>query len=129
MFRVSFLALTVLLLSTSFNGFTDVCPDINKSITAGDVPQLSKYLNATVEISVLNQEGYFSKSQVVSILSDFFKNNPPKDFVVKQGGSNSENTRFSIGTYFSTTGMFKIYYVVKKEQDTESIHKFTIEKK
>jgi hypothetical protein len=109
--------------------FTDVCSDINKSIMLGDAQQLSKYLNSTVEMSVLGQEGYFSKAQAVSILSDFFKNNPPKDFTVKQGGSNSENTKFSIGTYTSSTGIFKIYYVIKKDQANELIHKLTIEKK
>jgi len=107
----------------------DVCSEINKSITAGDAQQLSKYLSSTVEMSVLGKEGYFSRVQAVSILSEFFKTNPPKDFVVKQGGSNSENTKFSIGTYTATTGSFKIYYVVKKEQENEFIHKLTIEKK
>ena len=107
----------------------DICTEINKSITAGDAQQLSKYLSSTVEMSVLGKDGYFSRVQAVSILSEFFRTNPPKDFVVKQGGSSSENTKFSIGTYTSASGCFKIYYVVKKEQDSEFIHKLTIEKK
>ena len=107
----------------------DICSEVNKCILAGDAQQLSKYFHSTVEMSVLGKEGYFSKVQAVSVLSEFFKNNPPKDFTVKQGGSNSENTKFSIGTYESASGAFKIYYVVKKEQDTEFIHKLTIEKK
>ncbi len=107
----------------------DICSEVNKSIMAGDAQQLSKYLSSTVEMSVLGKEGYFSKVQAVSILSEFFKNNPPKDFTVKQGGSSSENTKFSIGTYDTSGGTFKIYYVVKKEQDNEFIHKLTIEKK
>ena len=107
----------------------DICSEINKSIMAGDAQQLSKYLSSTVEMSVLGKEGYFSRVQAVSILSEFFKNNPPKDFTVKQGGSSSENTKFSIGTYTTPTNTFKIYYVVKKEQDNEFIHKLTIEKK
>ena len=108
----------------------DICAEINKCILAGDVQQLSKHFHSTVEMSVLGNEDYFSKIQAVSVLTEFFKNNPPKDFVVKQGGSNSENTKFSIGTYESTNGnTFKIYYVVKKEQDAEFINKLTIEKK
>ena len=107
----------------------DICSEINKSITAGDAQQLSKYLSSTVEMSVLGKDGYFSRVQAVSILSEFFRNNPPRDFTVKQGGSSSENTKFSIGNYTSSSGSFKIYYVVKKEQDNEFIHKLTIEKK
>ena len=116
--------------ATFTTGMTrDICSEINKSITAGDAQQLSKYLSSTVEMSVLGKEGYFSRVQAVSILSEFFKSNPPKDFTVKQGGSNSENTKFSIGTYTASTGTFKIYYVVKKEPENEFIHKLTIEKK
>jgi len=107
----------------------DICAEVNKCILAGDAQQLSKYFSSTVEMSVLGKEGYFSKIQAVSVLTEFFKNNPPKDFSVKQGGSNSENTKFSIGTYESAANSFKIYYVVKKEQDTEFLNKLTIEKK
>jgi hypothetical protein len=112
-----------------FSATKDICSEVNRSIMAGDAQQLSKYLCSMVEMSVLGKDGYFSRIQAVSILSEFFKNNPPKDFTVKQGGSSSENTKFSIGTYTSSGGVFKIYYVVKREQDNEFIYKLTIEKK
>jgi len=117
---------TVMLFSSATK---DICAEINKCILAGDAQQLSKYFHSTVEMSVLKKEGYFSRVQAVSILSEFFKNNPPKSFSVKQGGSNSANTKFSIGTYESNSSSFKIYYVVKREQNIESIHKLTIEKR
>jgi len=107
----------------------DICPEVNKCILTGDMQELSKYFRSTVEMSVLGTDGYYSKIQAISVLSEFFKNNPPKNFTVKQGGSNSENTRFSIGTYEASSGSFKIYYVVKKETDSEFIHKLTIEKR
>ena len=108
----------------------DVCNEVNKGIRSGNAQQLSKYLNSTVELSVLGKSSYASKTQTTFILTDFFKENPPKSYEVKQGGSNSENTKFVIGTYISTSGSnFKIYYVVKKEKDTETIHKLTIEKR
>jgi hypothetical protein len=121
----------VLLANTSFATPTDgICNEVNKSIQNGSVQQLSKYFSSTVELSVLGKDAYVSKSQATSILADFFKENPPKSYVVKQGGSNSENTKFVIGTYISTNGnTFKIYYVVKKEKDVETIQKLTIEKK
>jgi len=113
-----------------FSQTRDVCSEINKCILAGDAQQLSKYFRSTVEMSVLENDEYFSKVQAVSVLTEFFKHNPPKDFTVKQGGSNSENTKFSIGTYESTNGStFKIYYVIKKEQNVEFINKLTIEKR
>jgi hypothetical protein len=112
-----------------FAGTRDICSEVNKSISLGDAQQLSKYLCPMVEMSVLGKEGYFSKVQAVSILSEFFRNNPPKNFTVKPGGCTTENTKFSIGTYISTENAFKIYYVVKKEQENEFVRKLTIEKK
>ena len=119
---------TVVILFTSFDS-QDIRTAINNAIKNGNARQLSSYFNSTVEMNVLGNEGYFSKSQAASILTDFFKNNPPQNFDVKQGGSTTENTKFSIGNYKTNAGLFKIYYVVKKENNTELIHKFTIEKK
>jgi len=129
--KICLFLMLVLLANTSFATSTDgICNEVNKSIQNGSVQQLSKYFSSTVELSVLGKEAYVSKSQATSILADFFKENPPKSYVVKQGGSNSENTKFVIGTYISTNGnTFKIYYVVKKEKDVETIQKLTIEKK
>ena len=122
---------TAVILAVVFvsSGTEDIRTNINNAIKNGSAQQLSPYLNSTVEMNVLGNEGYFSKAQATSILSDFFKNNPPKSFEVKQGGSNTENTKFSIGNYMSGVTVFKIYYVAKKENNTELIHKFTIEKK
>ena len=107
-----------------------VCNGVNKGIQNGNAQQVFKYFSSTVNLSVLGKDAYVSKAQATSILADFFKENPPKSYVVKQGGSNSENTKFVIGTYVSTNGTtFKIYYVIKKEKDKDSIQKLTIEKK
>jgi hypothetical protein len=128
--------ISIFLLAAAFIGGSpatlsdEVCSGVNKSIRSGNAQSLSKYFSSTVELSVLGKEAYVSKAQATSILTDFFKENPPKSYAVKQGGSNSENTKFVIGTYVSTAGKtFKIYYVVKKEKSTESIQKLTIEKK
>jgi hypothetical protein len=119
---------TTIILFTSFDS-QDIHTTINNAIKNGNAGQLSSYFNSTVEMNVLGNEGYFSKSQATSVLTEFFKNNPPQSFDVKQGGSTTENTKFSIGNYKTNAGLFKIYYVVKKENNAELIHKFTIEKK
>ena len=107
-----------------------VCEEVNKSIQMGSAQLLSKHFSTTIELSVLGKDAYVNKTQATSILADFFKENPPKSYLVKQGGSNSENTKFVIGTYASTSGnLFKIYYVIKKEKGVDAIQKMTIEKK
>ena len=130
-YKIGLCLFIVLFTNVSFTILSDeVCDEINKSIHNGNAQQLSKYFSSTVELSVLGKEAYVSKSQATSILADFFKENSPKSYTIKQGGSNSENTKFVIGTYTSTTGcVFKIYYVIKKEKDAERIQKLTIEKK
>ena len=129
--KIGLCLLIVLLANVSLAVPSDeVCNGVNKGIQSGNAQLLSKYFSTTVELSVLGKDAYVSKTQAMSILADFFKENPPKSYTVKQGGSNSENTKFVIGTYVSTAGsLFKIYYVIKKEKDAETIQKLTIEKK
>jgi hypothetical protein len=107
----------------------DVLKNINQCISTGNGQQLTKYLHSTVEMSILGNEGYFSRAQAGVILEDFFSKNKPVSFSVKQGGSDSETTKFSTGVYVSAGGTFKIYYVVKTTQNVSLIHKITIEKK
>ncbi len=108
----------------------DIVSTINESIARGDAQKLSKYLGSNVEMNILGSSSVYSKTQAVSILSNFFATNPVKSYSIKQGGSISENTKFSIGTYISTNSdSFKIYYVVKKNGLEEQITKFTIEKR
>ena len=108
----------------------DTIATINNSIAKGDVQQLSKYMGSNVEMNILGSSSVYSKTQAVSVLSNFFDTYPVKTYSVKQGGSMSENTKFSIGTYISKhNDSFKIYYVVKRNSTEETITKFTIEKR
>lgn len=116
-----------LILTTSMN--EDTVSSINKCISEADAQCLSSFLNTTIEMNVLGNNGYYGKSQAEAILISFFKENPPRDFSVKQGGSTSANTKFSIGTYNTSKESFRIYYVLKKEGNIEKITKLTIEKR
>lgn len=108
----------------------DTIAIINNSIAKSDVQQLSKYMGFNVEMNILGNSSVYSKTQAVSVLSNFFDTYPVKTYNVKQGGSISENTKFSIGTYISKhNDSFKIYYVVKRNGSEETITKFTIEKR
>ncbi|MDR1792777.1 MAG: DUF4783 domain-containing protein [Bacteroidales bacterium] len=127
--KAGIISIMIVAFALFFAGGGDICKDINQIISSGNAQQLSKYLNSTVEMSILGNEGYFSKAQASAILEDFFSKNKPTSFVPKQGGSDSENTKFSTGTYTSAHGTYKIYYVVKTVQNTALIHKITIEKK
>ena len=128
----SWIAMTVLFMGVvCIAATTDTIAAINDSIAKGDMQQLSKYMGPNVEMNILGNSSVYSKTQAMSVLSNFFATYPVKNYNVKQGGSMSENTKFSIGTYISkhNDDSFKIYYVVKRNGTEETITKFTIEKR
>ncbi len=126
-----FISVLACVLMITASSTQDTISSINKAISSGNAQQISPYLNSMVEMNILGNEGYVSKVQIENILSAFFKEHPPINFSVKQGGSVSENTKFSIGIYTSNKKeTYRIYYVVKKnENEIEKINKLIIEEK
>ena len=104
-----------------------VVSTINHYISKGDANAMAPYFSNTTEMSILGEVGFYSKNQAVSVLTDFFKAHAPKSYTIRESGSNTENTQYSIGVYESGQVSYKIYYVVKKEGATYKINKFIIE--
>lgn len=102
-------------------------PIINRCISKGDATAVSSFFCRIVEVNILGEDGYCSKEQAGSMLETFFKEYPPKMYTMRQCSSNTEITKYSIGTYVSGQTSYKVYYVLKKENSTLKISKFIIE--
>ena len=121
---------TLLLLAgtlTVFSQTSGVPSELSLAFKTGNVEKIAEYLNSTVELVILENEDFYSKNVAESILSDFFKSNPVRDFVIKhQGGKNNSN--FAIGNLKSSTGSFRVYFLLKKVDSRSLIHQLRIEK-
>lgn len=99
---------------------------ISNAIKSGNALELSKYMNSTVELLVLDKEDFYKKNVAETILKDFFASHLVKDFIIRhQGGSN--DAQYAIGNLKTETGDFRIHILLKKVGQELLIHQVRIE--
>lgn len=92
----------------------------------GDVEKLSQYFDENIDLTVLQNEGIYSKAQSKVILKNFFATNSPAKFTSQhQGGS--DNSKYIIGTLVSHDKSYRVYFLFKKTNEKIIIQKIRIE--
>jgi hypothetical protein len=119
--------LVILSLFVSFAAYSGELPtEIVNAINSGNATLLAKYFNTTVELTLLDKEGVYSKTQAEMIVKDFFTQNPPKQFkILHQGGK--ESSKYTIGSLNSESKTFRITLFYKSEGTQVVILQFRIE--
>lgn len=104
--------------------------DLKTSITTGfktgNAKLIAYYFTANIDISVLEKENLYSKSQGEQVLKTFFTEYKPSNFVIDHEGK-SNNITYYIGTLMTEKGKFRITINVKTVNKTELISHLTIE--
>ena len=103
-------------------------PDgIIKAIRMGDANKLSPWFNSSVQLIILDRENVYSRSQATMIMKDFFKKHPPKSFsIIHEGGK--PKARFGIGLLKTTEQTYRIYLLIKTDNNNSVILQLRIEK-
>lgn len=99
---------------------------ISLAFKAGDASELSKYINSTVELLVLDKEDFYKKNVAETILKDFFAEYKVKDYTVRHNGGINE-TQYSIGNLKTEKGDFRVSFLLKKVDQELLIHQIRIE--
>ena len=99
---------------------------ISTAFRAGNSTELSKYLNSTVQVLLLEKEDFYKKNVAETILKDFFTQYRTRDFVIRhQGGTN--DAQYAIGSLKTDKGDFRVYFLLKKVGEDLLIHQIRIE--
>lgn len=103
-------------------------PDqILQSLKNGNSKTLSEYFNKNVELVVLENDDVFSKEKAQQIVNKFFVSNTPEEFtIIHQGGK--EGARYVIGNLKTSSGSFRVYFLLKSSNGKDYIHQLRIEK-
>ena len=99
---------------------------ISIAIKAGNAAELSKYMNSTVELLLLDKEDFYKKNVAESILKDFFVEYQTKDFIIRHQGAKND-AQYAIGNLKTTKGDFRVYFLLKKVGQELLIHQIRIE--
>lgn len=112
----------------SFNVKSGGIEEIIASLKTGNVSQIVKYFDTTVEITLPDKSNSYSKSQGEMILRDFFTNSPVKSFDVIHKGENS-GSEYCIGTLVTKTGTYRTTVFMKQKGDRQTIQEIRFESK
>ena len=125
------LRLSVMLMLLTFSLFAslDIFENISSSIRTGDAKQLSRFFNASVDLTILNKEEVYSKAQAEQIVKDFFGKNTPKSFTIIHNGLSKEGSKYAIGNLVTIQGVnYRTYLYIKQSGGTEFIQELRFEK-
>jgi len=101
---------------------------ISESIKTGNAAELSKYLNSTVEILLLQKEDFYRKNVAETILRDFFNEYKTKSFTIRHQGQGARNdAQYAIGNLVTEKGDFRVYFLLKTVGREQLIHQIRIE--
>jgi hypothetical protein len=99
---------------------------ISIAIKSGNAAELSKYMNSTVELLLLEKEDFYKKAVAETILKDFFNEYHSKDFVIRHQGARND-AQYAIGNLETEKGSFRVYILLKKVGQELLIHIIRIE--
>ena len=96
------------------------------AIKAGNAAELSKYMNSTIELLLLDKEDFYKKPVAETILKDFFTEYQTKDFTIRHQGAKND-AQYAIGNLKTVKGDFRVYFLLKKVDQELLIHQIRIE--
>ena len=99
---------------------------ISIAIKAGNASELSKYMNSTIELLLLDKEDFYKKNVAETILKDFFNEYHTKDFIIRHQGAKNDS-QYAIGNLKTERGDFRVYFLLKKVGQELLIHQIRIE--
>jgi hypothetical protein len=105
---------------------TKIPAGISLAIKSGNAAELSKYMNSTVELLLLDKEDFYKKVVAETILKDFFNEYHTKDFIIRHQGARND-AQYAIGNLETEKGSFRVYFLLKKVDQELLIHQIRIE--
>lgn len=102
---------------------------IHKAFHTSDIKELTKYFNHTLQLTIPNANGNYSKIQAKAILGNFFDLYPAKEIKVLKDGDIRLGQHFCIIAYKSQVKNFQIYYQFDKKNNSFLIREIQIREK
>ena len=117
--------LLLFLLLIPFISKADVFDDVVLTIKSNKSDLVSKFLNANVEITLLETESLCSKAQAEQMLKKFFDTYPSKIINIKHRGASAQGAKYAIASYETESGLKLRLYIFMKNN---LIHELKVER-
>jgi Domain of unknown function (DUF4783) len=99
--------------------------EVVSALRTGNVPQLARYFDDRIDLSLPGKSDNYSRTQAEMILKDFFSSNPVKDFQVKHKGENN-GSEFCFGVLQTKSGNFRVKLYMKQKGERQVLQEMGI---
>ncbi|WP_257670623.1 DUF4783 domain-containing protein [Parapedobacter tibetensis] len=120
-------AMMCFLMMTSLANINDVIDDIASCIRTANTKELSKYFSSTVSMTLLNDEGIYSRVQAEIILRDFFNRNTPTSVKLAHRLDSNPNFRYVVLNLETSKDTFRVSYKLTNNDNSFQVTEFRIE--
>jgi hypothetical protein len=123
------LLFSFILFSFSLLGFAqaDITPQIAAALKKGDAAAIAQQMMPQVELTLQGQDKTVSKADAQKMLSGFFSDVAPSNFVVKHQGTSKLDDQYRIGDLTTGKGKFRVTFFMKKDGSAMLIRQLKIE--
>jgi hypothetical protein len=116
------------LILSAFSSKADSFDDMMQAMKSGQTSGITKFFSSTVELTLLDNEGIYSKQQSEQMLKNFFAQHPPKNVNIQHKGSSAQGAKYAIITYEASNGKFRTYIFMKDNGSGLQVNEFRIER-
>lgn len=123
-----FIKYTFLLLSVTLLSFkvSDI-DDIKTHLSSGDADKISAYFSTSVQMSLPDSKGLYSKSQAKIVLQKFFTQNKAKSASIVHKGESGGGANYVIYNLDTENGSFRVQ-IFMKSTESGKIHEIKIKR-
>jgi hypothetical protein len=105
---------------------TLISDSVSDAFKNGNADKLATHLNTSIDLTVLETSGVYSKVQAQQILKKFFEQHKVTSYkVIHEGDKGGSN--FVVGELVTSNGSFRTYYLIKKIDGKSKIQLLRIE--
>ncbi|WP_379018863.1 DUF4783 domain-containing protein [Parapedobacter deserti] len=105
----------------------DVVDDIASCIRSANTKGLSKYFSSTVSMTLMNDEGMYSRVQAEIILRDFFTRNTPTGVKIAHRLDSNPNFRYVVLNLETSKDTFRVSYKLTNNENAFHVTEFRVE--
>ena len=105
----------------------DSFDDVVGAIKISNAREISKFMNSSVELTINNNEGVYSKQQAEIMLKNFFSQNSFKSIAIQHRGV-SPDAKYAIANYETSQGKYRVYIFMKDGGSGLLVHEMRFEK-
>lgn len=107
---------------------TDINDTILLQLKAGNAKNIARYFANNVTLSLLSEDGQYSKFQAEMLLQSFFSKNKPGGVKLIQKITNKSNYSYYVYQILSNKNSFRVFVKVNSSKSGQTIEEFRIEK-